>query len=382
MYAALGAGKCRGQADYLLHRIANEDGRIPTAFQMPAAVLDTSGPKPGLGPLLARMTERDPVFLGAYIEFLRHLDDLNTRLAQAGGGRFRQQAAMPGLGQFARALEAMGGESKVTPAANGLCVTWDTLMAKSRQLAAAALRSEEVTLHAPERRLVVDLLALGQLAAVSNRVIPSAYVAEWEHRHPDRPRPPSNPPAGVSPAVWHAVRNALPWVYHSGALPWPSNSRGNPHEAYDICHFFSHAWLVYYNLYRDRYAAGATLRRVVLDGEAEKIRVRVELARSTALGVGYEVATTFALARTGFADITSAEHLPESLKLLCRCLHVPGLPVVEAVRDIRMDHAGAVYGAALFLSGLPLAPSEVNRHTLVVGRSLQSRTVRGVSFGR
>ena len=44
----LGAERCCGQADYLLHRVAYEDGRIPTAFQMPVAVVDTSGPKPGL----------------------------------------------------------------------------------------------------------------------------------------------------------------------------------------------------------------------------------------------------------------------------------------------------------------------------------------------
>lgn len=381
-YGTLGAGRCWGQADYLLRRVAYEDGRIPPALQMSLAHLGTCGPKPGLGPLLARMTERDAVFRRAYSEFLRQLDDLNTRLAQAGGGRFRQQAAMSGLEQFARALEAMGGESEVTAAVNELGVTWDTLMEESRHMAAAALRLEGLTLHASERRLVVDLLALAQIAAVSNRVIPSAYVAEWEHRHPDRPQPPSSPPAGVSPAVWRAVRNALPWVYHSGALPWPNNSQGNPHEAYDICHFFSHAWLVYYDLYRGRYAAGATLRRLVLGVDADRIEVRTELARSMALSVGYEAATIFALARSGFGDITSAQHLPELLKPLCRCLHIPGVPVVEALRDIRLDHAGALYGAALFLSGLPLAPSEVNQHTLVVGRCLQSRTARRVSSGQ
>jgi hypothetical protein len=289
---------------------------------------------------------------------------------------------MSGLEQFARALEAMGGESEVTAAVNELGVTWNTLMEESRQLAAAALQSEGLTLHASERQLVVDLLALAQIAAVSNRVIPSAYVAEWEHRHPDRPRPPSGPPAGVCPAVWHAAGDAVPWLYHSGALPWPNDGQGNPHEAYDICHFFSHAWLVYYDLYRSRYGPGAALRRVVLGADADRIEVRIELARSMVVSVGYETATLFTLARSGFGDITSAQHLPRLPKALCRCLHITGLPVFEAIRDIQLDRAGAIYGAALFLSGLPLAPSEVRRHALVVGRCLQRGTIRGVSSGQ
>lgn len=288
---------------------------------------------------------------------------------------------MSGLEQFARALQATGGDSEVTAAVNELGVTWDTLMEECRQLAAAALESEGLMLDASERRVLIDLLALGQIAAVSNRVIPSAYVAEWEQRHPDRPRPATIPPAGVSPAVWRAVRDALPWVYHSGALPWPNDSQGNPHEAYDICHFFSHAWLVYYNLYRDRYAAGGALRRLVLGADADRIQVRIELARSMVVSIGYEAATVFALATSGFGDITSAQHLPKLLKALCRGLHITGLPVVEAIRDMRLDRAGAMYGAALFVSGLPLAPSEVNRHAVVVGRCLQSRSARRVSSG-
>jgi hypothetical protein len=104
--------------------------------------------------------------------------------------------------------------------------------------------------------------------------------------------------------------------------------------------------------------------------------VRWHLARARAISFGYEAMSTVA-DDFGFRDITPAECLPDGWRLLCRLLHIDGLPIIEALRDMQTDYAGATYGAALAVSALSLKPSQTRQHALVLDRFFGS-----IRFGR
>ncbi len=109
------------------------------------------------------------------------------------------------------------------------------------------------------------------------------------------------------------------------------------------------------------------LHHVVQRDRVARETVRREMLNYAALvGVGYEVEMTSV--GSGFLDMTPTASLPSGWRDACRFVGIGGLPVIEAVRDIRINHAGAMFGAALASSGGALRPSDVaadsDRHDL------------------
>lgn len=341
--------------DYLLRRLARKDGIPPRSVERPANLIPGSGPKQGVGPLLVKMSQRDPVFRRAYFSFLRYLDQLNTELSHLGEGPFFMQSAMYGAESYAKSIEAIGGKSDVAITSNSLGVTWDSIMDKARDIAVGSLAQESLDLTPREKDELVNLLALGQMAAISNRLIPEEYLEEWEKLHPDRLQPPSDPPSGVLRRLWYAVCESIPWMYHAGAMPWKEFPADNPHQAFDVFHFFTHAWIVHYNLYRERHFQGKDISLEIVERE---------LRASRQTSVAHEAMTLFA--NQGFLEMTPLEYLPEKLQILSRYLYLRGIPVLEAFRDIRVGNEGAVYGAALAIAGTRLKPSDTDLHTQIL----------------
>lgn len=356
--------------DFLLRRLSADGGCPPKALAVPRpGDFYDGGPKPGLGPLLLELHAKDPVFRRAYDRFLAWLDELNDRIHEAGGGRFRQQAIMRGTEEFARAIEALGGVAEVTVRANDLGVTWDSLLRQARLFAAASLEEEDRHLDGAERSYLVNLLALAQIAASANQVVPASYRSQWEGRHPELAELPSDPPAELSPKVWALVRSWLPWMYHSGALPWRENVTPNPHDAYDTYHFFSHAWMTHWDLYRQRYFRRRLFfAKDFVESDLGPMQLRRQLARSDFFGFGYELLTM--VEKSGFLDFTPASELPDGPRAFCERFGLAGLPVAEALRDMKVNHRGALLGAAMALTGLPLQASDEDDARLMVGRFL------------
>lgn len=348
--------------DFLLRRLADDKGRVPSALQMPELKVDFSGPKAGLGPLLMRLANEDPVFGEAYRSFLRYLDELNDRIHAAGGGRWRQQSAMRGAGEFARAIELLGGAAKVSVKANDLGVDCAVLFDEACRRADEAIEGSELALG-EDRPRIVSLLALGCVAAAANRVMPADYLEEWKTRHPEWTTPPVEPPEGIPAFIWKGVGLVVPWMYHSGAMPW-IDATANPHDAYDVYHFFSHAWMLRFNLYRSRYYRSGWFKKSFEENELGRMAIRKNLAYADSIGFGYEAMTV--VEKSGFIDWTDTEDLPRPLKKLCTFLHIGGLPVVEAVRDLQINHAGAVFGAAMAIAGRPLVATNRAGHRAVL----------------
>ena len=362
--AALPPDPVSGQSDFLLHALAGRKGIPPPALKMPDRLVPKAGPKMGLGPLLQDMSERIPVFRRAYFQFLRYLDELNAQMQRAGGGAYRQEASNIGLEYYARAIEAMGGMSHVTVRSNELGITWDSIMEKARVLADKSLDEEKVDLSEADRMMLVNLLALAQIASVTNQIIPADYLTEWESRHPERPRPPETPPQDIPKVYWEGVRKSIPWMYHSGALPERDGASSNPHEAFDSYHFFSHAWIAAYGLYRYRYVLDGPLKSKFTRREPGRWAVEEELARSKLASLGQEILTL--AVKQGFFEATRTEFLPGFLQGFCRFFKLQGFPLVESFRDMEVGNEGAVYGAALAVSGLPLKPSEGRLHRRII----------------
>ena len=337
--------------DYLLFRLAGADGIPPRALEKPETVIPGAGPKQGIGPLLDKMILEDPVFRRAYYSFLRYTDELNAKIAKLGGGPFCMQAAMYGSEEYARAIEAIGGNSDVRVTSNALGLSWDTIMDKARDFAELSLKEENQELSAAEKTELVNLLALAQLAALSNRVMPDDYLANWEVLHPERLKPPKNPPPGIMARLWNGVCESIPWMYHAGALPWKEFPADNPHVAYDIFHFFSHAWIVYYTLYREKHFHGSDISQDIIDSV---------LRSSKRISFGHEIFTL--IAKQGFLELTPTEYLPAHFRKILQRFGVGGIPGTEALRDIRVGIDGAIYGAALALTGARLKPSDRADH--------------------
>lgn len=350
-------------ADLILRRLAG-DGAPPAAMAAPSFGGGGEGPKAGLGPLLYRLVTTEPLFARSYPAFLTWLDGVNDEVAAQGGGPFRMQANMRGTESFAAAIQALGGRSDVNVNANGLGITWTALMDRARATADEALRDEGLDLTGDEHVRLCNLLALGQIAALVNRVLPADYLTAWEGRHPDRPQPSAEPPAGVSKMVWKGVCAQIPWMYHAGALPWRDAESGDEHDFYDTFHFFSHGWLVAWGLHRVRYWNGGLFRRGFQERPLTRGRIRRQLATSDFVGFGYEVMTV--VEKSGFIDVTAVDDLPPALGKVARFLHLSGLPVVEAVRDQQINHCGARYGAASQATGLALDPLDMASHKLAL----------------
>jgi len=347
-------------ADYLLRILGGEKGTPPSALELPGFKPSIKGPKKGLGPVLHRAVTEDPVFHQAYCEFLRWLDEVNGRLAQAGGGTFRMQAVMRGAEDFARAIELMGGSASCDIKANDLGITWDTMMTRARVFADRALGQSDLDLSADERVFLANMFALGSITAAANRVLPDDYLAEWEARHPDRPQPPLEPQGGIKKMIWEGVRLQIPWMYHAGSMPWLDPTTTDAHDYYDTFHFFSHAWMSHFNLYRHRYFKKGLFSSGYAPAPITWGRIRGQLWYSNFIGFGYEVMTT-ALA-SGLADMTPTDELPPVLQKVARFLHLGSLPIVEAIRDTRINHDGAEFGAALAVTSLALEPSQFDYH--------------------
>ena len=353
-----------GRPDFLLRALSGKKVIPPRALRLPDRLIPKAGPKMGLGPLLREMSDKVPAFRRAYSGFLFYLDGLNTQLQNEGGGIFRMEASNIGAEFYARAIEAMGGMSRITLKSNRFGVTWDTLMEKARFLAAESLEQEGINLGEADRMMLVNLLALAQISAVVNQVIPPEYEAEWERRHPERPHPPESPPDGIPRPYWDGVRNSIPYMYHAGALPWRDNSSPNPLRAYDADHFFSHAWMVAYSQYRARFLHGVWLKKKSLPKNQGRWAAEIELVRSRFLGYGYEISTL--AIKAGFFEATRTEFLPGAIGSFCRFLGFKAFPIIEAFRDIRVGYEGAVYGASLAVSGLPLKPSQGRLHRKII----------------
>jgi hypothetical protein len=354
----------KGKSGFLLAALSDKKRPAPRPLRMPDRLVPVAGAKMGLGPLLKEMTEKVPAFERAYVGFLRYLDDLNTQLSRAGGGIFRMEASNIGNEYYARSIEIIGGQSRVTIKSNEFGVTWDTLMEKARQLARDSLQQEAVDLSEADGRTLINLIALGQIAAIVNEVIPVEYESEWNSRHPERPRPVETPPKGIPRPYWDGIRNSIPYMYHAGALPWRDANSANPLEAFDTDHFFSHAWLVNYGLYRFRCLHGGLAEK---DSPAKNLGqsiVQRQLAGSELASYGYELLSVFT--KAGLIELTAAEHLPGFLRRFCRSLGIKAFPIVESVRDISQGKKGAIYGAALAVSGLPLKPSETLLHQKII----------------
>jgi len=352
------------EADFLLRLLAGDKGSPPGAIALPRHLRHDAGPKMGLGPLLDRMARQTPVFRRAYISFLRYLDQVNSRLDAAGGGRFRTEASNLGHEYYARAIEAMGGKSTMNVKSNTFGVTWDSLMDEARFFAADSLRQENVRLSEEETAELANVLALAEIAAVANQVIPEDYLSEWEIRHPERPYPPERPMWGLPKIYWEPLRESIPWMYHAGALPWRDPAASNPLAAFETYHFFSHAWLVCFDLYRARYFKTGVLNRSFGQKSPGWWGIAKEIMVSKASTIGYELLTI--PIKSGVLEITSLEALPGPIKSICRLFGFKGMVAVESFRDYAVGGEGAAYGAALALSRLPLKPSDGRLHRLII----------------
>jgi len=352
------------EADFLLRSLAGDKGIPPRAIALPRQLRHDAGPKMGLGPLLDRMAGQIPVFRRAYISFLRYLDEVNARLDAAGGGRFRTEASNLGHEYYARAIEAMGGKSTMNVKSNTLGLTWDSLMDKARLFAVDSLRQENVRLSEEETVELANMLALAQIAAVANQVIPEDYLEVWEIRHPERPNPPERPMWGLPRVYWEPLRESIPWLYHAGALPWRDPASSNPLDAFETHHFFSHAWLVCFDLYRARYFQDGIFHGSFRQKSPGWRRIAQELMWSKASTIGYEILTI--PIKGGILEITRLESLPGWIKSACRLFGLKGAIAVESFRDYAVGKEGAAYGAALALSGLPLKPSDGRLHRVII----------------
>ena len=348
-----------GGADYLLRLIVDEDGTPPSALQMPYKS-SVKGPKKGLGPVLHKITTTDPVFRQGYYDFLTYLDDLNSRLAEAGGGAFRMQAIMRGAEDFAKAIELMGGSSSCEVKANDLGVSWDTMMSQARVFADRSLRSSEHELTDSEHAFLTNLFALGYITAASNRVLPDDYVAAWREKHTEYAEPSDEPQAGLKKIIWQGVKEQIIWMYHAGSMPWLDPTSNDAHDYYDTFHFFSHGWMCHYNLYRKKYFKKGLFNKGFAESKLKWSHLRKQFMYSDFIGFGYEVMTV-AMA-SGFMDVTPTEELPSGLKEVAQFLHIGGLPVVEAIRDTQINRDGSEYGATLAVTCDTVDPTERELH--------------------
>ena len=183
--------------------------------------------------------------------------------------------------------------------------------------------------------------------------------------HPEFKLQSATPPDGVSQKIWDAVRLNVPWMYHAGCLPWPESSRGNDHEWHDTSHFFSHAWFAYYDLFRKRhFRKGLVGQGTFATRRLTRGQIRSQLGNTHLMGLGYEFMTM--VAKSGFLDLTPVEELPEGLRPIARALGLKSLPVVEAVRDMGVNRAGATFGAALAVSRDPLPATKGALHAEIL----------------
>ena len=163
---------------------------------------------------------------------------------------------------------------------------------------------------------------------------------------------------------WDGVSRSLLYLYHAGALPWFDGASNNPLEAFDTDHFFSHAWLVRYELWRQGQAAaqGPGLSHP-MQAAGRTVVVRA-LARSESASWSYELMSV--AMRAGFIERTRREFLPGPLPGFAAWVGLETLPFVEAFRDVEVARRGALFAAALAVTERPLRPSDTALHRRIV----------------
>ena len=359
------------QEDYLLKKLAEKNGIPPPALKPldPLKFYPPEGPKPGLGELLSKIATIDPVFRHAYTRFLRELDNINTKMAESGCGPFRLPSQVQGMQDYTKSIIAMGGLADASCKSNEFGMSWDKLMKLAFDFSRSALISHHLKLEDEELDNLSNLLALAQIAAICNRVIPQSYRTEFFSAHPKYPDLQEKAPLGINQKTWIQVKGILPWVYHVGALPWRNPETKFPHHFYDTFHFFSHAWMVNYSIYRNRYFPDAqTVDKDHLQAISTRF-IKRELNSVVCIAFLYELASTSW--KNGLADITPLEELPDSLRNISAYLKFKGIPVWEAYRDITIDLEGARYGAALAVTKKNLRPESIHENTKILGKFLE-----------
>jgi len=163
-------------------------------------------------------------------------------------------------------------------------------------------------------------------------------------------------------------------LWRKNAVPWLETDVSHLPNKFDVHHFMSHASLVYLDLLnRTHWAHGA----VVSGRRATEIHRRQVLAGygwSLAAGVGYEIKSM--ADGNGFRETVDIVQLPGALRRVAQALGLQRVAGYEACKDIRTNTAGATFGAALFLSGRSIAPSDRALHRDVVGRWLRPSWLR------
>jgi len=360
-----------GQEDYLLKKLADRSGIPPRALKPldPLKFYPPEGPKPGLGELLAKIATIDSVFQQAYTHFLRELDNINTRMAESSCGPFRLPSQVQGMDDYSKSIIAMGGVTDGRRKSNEFGMSWNRLMEKASYFARSAILSEKLELKDEEFCSLSNLLALAQIAAICNRVIPLSYREEFFARHPEYPDVQEKAPVGINQKTWFQVKGILPWAYHAGVLPWRQLETKFPHHFYDTFHFFSHAWMANYSLYRNRFFPDVQTDGKFFPQAISPRFVKRELNSVVCIAFLYELASTSW--KNGLADITPLEELPVNLRNMGAYLKLKGIPVWEAYRDITIDLDGARFGAALAVTKKNLRPESITENNKILRQFLE-----------
>lgn len=360
-----------GQEDYLLRKLADSSGIPPRALKPldPLKYYHPEGPKPGLGELLDKISTTDPVFQQAYTNFLRELDNINTQMGESGCGPFRLPSQVQGMEDFTESIVAMGGVTDGRCKSNEFGMSWNKMMEKAFYFSRSALISNQLKLESEELNNLSNLLALAQIAAICNRVIPQSYREEFFTRHPEFPDVQEKAPGGINQKTWIQVKGILPWVYHVGVLPWRQPKTRFPHHFYDTFHFFSHAWMVNYSVYRNRFFPDTQTDVKVFPQPISPRFVKRELNSVIGIAFLYELASTSW--KNGLADITPLEELPDNLRNMSAYLKLKGIPVWESYRDIMIDLEGARFGATLALTRKNLRPESITENNSILRQFLK-----------
>lgn len=163
-------------------------------------------------------------------------------------------------------------------------------------------------------------------------------------------------------------------LWRKNAIPWLECDTSHLPNKFDTHHFMSHAWLVYLQLLRANYWEKGRL----LSSRAPQGTSRMEFLGATymshLMGLGYEVKSM--KEGCGFKEKTAVAHLPRPLRKVAQALGLESIRGYEAFKDMGINEAGARFGAALYLSGHPLAPSDEELHREVLGRWFSPRFLR------
>ncbi len=154
--------------------------------------------------------------------------------------------------------------------------------------------------------------------------------------------------------------------WRANAGPWFVPDLSDKCHKFDICHMFTHAWLVYLKMlnettYLDGKVVGPTARH-----QPTAHDLRNAFLFSNVAGVGYECISTVAGTKHGFLELSDTRLLPKPLKKVAQSLGIKKVVGFESIRDIKDNREGAYLGAALFLSNEPVQLSDKESHRRLV----------------